>query len=201
MPSDCPEDEFSLLMEKLTDEQILACETAATDRLFNFRFPGLAGRYGIMNRELVRHEATVEQMRQDAARFGIDPAVYQDCWWDMLLEQLSEAWDEEFYEALLAKVQRLERTRARSRQISTAAAKVRRVLEEKPCPMGDVLFAGVYEPRPARRRPHHVVFSETHKTNLANSLKGRTLGEDHKKHISEAMKEWHAKRKNSKDGA
>jgi hypothetical protein len=97
----CPEDVFALLLERLTDEQVLAAETEATDRLFNFRFPGLQGEYGVLNRELVRHEATEEQMRQDAARFGLDPTVYQDHWKDMLMEQLSDAWDEEFYDALL----------------------------------------------------------------------------------------------------
>lgn len=106
MPGDCcPEDEFSLLMSQLSDEAILACETVATDRLFNLRFPGLVGCYIVKCFELVRGESTEEEMRQDAARFGLDCDTYRDHWQDMLLEQLSEAWDEEFYNALLAKVQ------------------------------------------------------------------------------------------------
>jgi hypothetical protein len=110
MPGDCcPEDEFSILMSQLSDEEVLACETAATDSLFNRRFPGLEGCYVIKCFELVRGNSTEEQMRQDAARFGLDSEIYRGHWQDILLEQLSKVWDEEFYEALLAKVQERER--------------------------------------------------------------------------------------------
>ncbi|MHB8118604.1 MAG: hypothetical protein ACYDHX_07765 [Methanothrix sp.] len=107
LPPPCPESEALLAL--LTDEEALACETQATDRLFNFRFPGLAGKYHILNRELVRGEASEEEMREDAGRFGLNADIYADHWKDMLLEHLSDAWDEEFYEALLAKAQAKER--------------------------------------------------------------------------------------------
>lgn len=103
------EDEFSSLLALLTDEQILACETAATDRLFNVRFLGLAGKYHILNRELVRGDATEEEMLQDAARFRHDAPGYAEYWQAWLLDDLSDAWDEEFYEALLAMAQAKER--------------------------------------------------------------------------------------------
>ena len=107
MPSPCPESEALLALH--TDEEALACETQATDRLFNFRFPGLAGKYHIVNRELVRGDATEEEMLQDAARFRHDVPDCDLSWQILLLDWLSGAWDEEFYEALLAAAQEKER--------------------------------------------------------------------------------------------
>lgn len=95
-----PGDEFAQLMEKLADSEREEAVREAADRFFNVRAPGLKGQYAIINLTLARGEATEEEMRADAERFGIDPEAYPEHWQQILLEQLEEAYDEELFDAL-----------------------------------------------------------------------------------------------------
>jgi len=95
-----PEDEYSPLLEKLSEEEIEEAVKDATDHFFNQRLPGLEGKYSIVNLSLVRGEATEDEMRADAPRFGIDPTAYPDHWQQLLMDQLEEIFDEELFDAL-----------------------------------------------------------------------------------------------------
>jgi len=103
-----PEDEFAPLLEQLSEEEVEKAIEEATDRFFNCRLPGLEGGYAIQNMELVRGQATNEEMQADAVRFGIDPAIYQDHWQQLLMDQLEEIFDEELFDALQRAVARKE---------------------------------------------------------------------------------------------
>lgn len=100
-----PIDDIGILMEKLTDEEQQGVLEEATNRFFNKRLPGLEGHYAILNFGIVRGEATDDQMKIDALRFGIDPLVYAEEWRDLLMEQLEERFDEELYDAMLRAVE------------------------------------------------------------------------------------------------
>lgn len=103
-----PEDDFAPLLEKLTEEEIEEAVRDATDRFFNCRLLGLEGKYAVVNLSLTRGLATDEEMQADAVRFGIDPAIYQEHWQQMLMEQLEEIFDEELFDALQRAVARKE---------------------------------------------------------------------------------------------
>lgn len=102
----CPDDEFAPLLEELTDQEQEEAVKVATDRFFNCRLPGLKGKYAVVNLSLTRGLATEDELKADAARFGIDPAIYPDHWQQMLMEQLEELFDEELFNALLWEVDR-----------------------------------------------------------------------------------------------
>lgn len=102
------EDEFAPLLERLSEEEQEEAVKDATDRFFNSRLPGLEGKYAVVNLSLCRGDATDEEMKADAQRFSIDPAIYQEYWQQMLLEQLEEAFDEELFDALQRAVARKE---------------------------------------------------------------------------------------------
>lgn len=94
------EDEYSPLLEKLSEEEIEEAAKDAADHFFNQRLPGLEGKYSIVDLSLVRGEATEDEMRADAPRFGIDPTAYPDHWQQLLMDQLEEIFDEELFDAL-----------------------------------------------------------------------------------------------------
>jgi len=98
-------DPFSEVMSMLTDEELIEAEKEAADLFFNKYYPGLEGDYYVENMSLVIGDATEEQMRKDALRFGIDPDVYVDVWRDMLIDILEEAFDDILYDTLCNKVE------------------------------------------------------------------------------------------------
>jgi hypothetical protein len=102
------EDEFAPLLERLTEDEVDAATKDATDHFFYHRLPGLEGKYAVVNWALTRGEATEEELKADAGRFGIDPAIYPDHWRDMLMDQLEEIFDEELFDALQRAVARKE---------------------------------------------------------------------------------------------
>jgi hypothetical protein len=94
------EDEYSPLLEKLSEEEIEEAAKDATDHFFNQRLPGLEGKYAVVDLSLVQGEATEDEMRADVLRFGIDPAAYPEHWKQLLMDQLEEIFDEELFDAL-----------------------------------------------------------------------------------------------------
>ncbi len=94
------EDDLGGLVVRLSEKEQSEAIKEATDRFFNRRLPGLEGKYAVVNLSLTRGDATDEEMKVDADRFGLDPAAYPDHWPQLLMDQLEEAFDEELYDAM-----------------------------------------------------------------------------------------------------
>lgn len=94
------EDDLGDLVVRLSEKEQTEAIKEATDRFFNHRLPGLEGKYAVVNLSLSRGDATDEEMRADARRFGLDPDAYPDHWDQLLMDQLEEAFDEELYDAM-----------------------------------------------------------------------------------------------------
>ena len=102
------EDDLGDLVVRLSEKEQSEAIKEATDRFFNHRLPGLEGKYAVTNLSLTRGDATDEEMKVDADRFGLDPAAYPDHWPQLLMDQLEEAFDEELYDAMVRAVTKKE---------------------------------------------------------------------------------------------